>query len=840
MKKTLLIIVLILLQGIFCYPQQYGYKWVIKPSGTNNELNSAVFTNTSPTNFGLICGSNGTMLYSGDGLNTWTLKNTGTTANLNSLIKVFSGSNNYLCCGDNGTLIFSTNLGANWTQITTGTTANLNCLACYPYSTTYRLFIVGDGGLILYSTWTGTAWSAFTQLPSGTTQNLNSITVNGNLDATICGNAGTVLKSMNGGLNWFQTNSPTSQNLNYVNGYGSSFGVYGNNGVISYTNDTGRTWTQYPTGVTNNLFHSYSNFVSGSQGTVLLYDNWERIPTPVNVNLNYINYPYFFGGNGTILKYEIDTIKWQKKIDGNNLSTYQSFRGIFDQYKLTSNTPGFEWPIGSNKFMVFTTGLTSSCMINGQLAQTSCSYLGEYLPGAVQNGQYYYDSSKFRIYKIERSLGTSQADWQNWGYMVPYGAPYVDVNHNGIYDPQIDTPGVRNASQTMFVCLTDVNPTSHTSGEGYGGGITNPAMGIELHLTKWVYSYPSYNDVMFTKFELINKSNQTWNRTHFAIVSDPDVGNPSDDWVGCDTVRNMGYAYNGNNNDATYGANPPAVGYKILKGPVNKSVSPNVTYNMTSFNRFISAGNPPPNEYDPTGEPQGAYLLMQGFKKDSAAWLDRTQPTPWGSYKKSKKIFYGDPETNEGWTAAKGYIVNYGRDSVGTLNNEFLNDYRFTLGMGADNYTMLSGDTATIWMAQMVARGTSNLNSVTKLKQLSDVVQLYYESNFTIGIKQVSSEVPASYSLRQNFPNPFNPVTKIKFDIAKFPSFGGVPAGRGGLVSLKIYEITGREIKTLVNERLQPGMYEITFDGSELSSGVYFYKLVCGSFNETKRMALIK
>jgi len=836
MKTKILVVVLLFSSFNISFAQQFGYKWRIIPCGTSSDLNCAYITNNSPTTYGLICGSNGTILYSGDGLNTWTQKNTGTTANLNSIIKVFSGYNNYLCCGDNGTLLFSTNLGSNWTQLTTGTTANLNSLASYPTGTTYRFFLVGDGGLILYSTWSGTAWNAFTQLPSGTTQNLNSITVNGNLDATICGNSGTVLKSTNGGLNWFQTNSPTTQNLNHINGYGSSFTVFGNNGIISYTTNTGQNWTQYATGVTNNLFHNYSNYVSGSQGTVLLYGDWTRIPTPVTVNLKYILYPYFFGGNGTILKYEVDSIKWQTKINGNNLSTYQYIRGIFDQNKLSTNVPGFEWPIGSNKFVIFTTGLTASCMINGQLAQTSCSYFGEYLPGAIQNGQYYYDSTKFRIYKIEKSLGASQYDWQNWGYMVPYGAPYVDVNNNGNYEPMIDTPGVKNASQTIFACLTDINPSSHTSGEGYGGGITNPIMGIELHLTKWVYSYPSYNDVIFTKFEILNKGNQPWNRTQFAIFSDSDIGGSEDDWSGCDTVRNMGYGYNADNNDVIYGLNPPAVGYKILKGPVNKSVSPNVTYYMTSFNRTNNAGAPPPNESDPNGEPLGAYYFMQGFKKDSAAWLDRTQPTPWGSYKKTKKIFYGDPETNEGWTAEKGYIVNFGKDSVGMLYPEVQNDARFTLGMGAENYTVMNGDTAVIWMAQFAARGTNNLNSVTKSKQLADLVQMYYESNFTIGVKQISSEVPAQFSLGQNYPNPFNPSTKIKFAIPLCNSCGKNYQN----VTIKIYNILGREVQTLVNENLQPGTYETTFDASNLASGIYFYKLSADGFSQTKKMLFIK
>ncbi|MFZ4591485.1 MAG: T9SS type A sorting domain-containing protein, partial [Ignavibacteria bacterium] len=63
---------------------------------------------------------------------------------------------------------------------------------------------------------------------------------------------------------------------------------------------------------------------------------------------------------------------------------------------------------------------------------------------------------------------------------------------------------------------------------------------------------------------------------------------------------------------------------------------------------------------------------------------------------------------------------------------------------------------------------------------------------------------------------------------------------RGGLVSLKIYDITGREIETLVNETLQPGSYEVTFDGSKLTSGVYFYKLVTVGYTETKKMVMIK
>lgn len=89
-------------------------------------------------------------------------------------------------------------------------------------------------------------------------------------------------------------------------------------------------------------------------------------------------------------------------------------------------------------------------------------------------------------------------------------------------------------------------------------------------------------------------------------------------------------------------------------------------------------------------------------------------------------------------------------------------------------------------------------------------------------------------SLSQNYPNPFNPQTKIKFD---------VPAnvkGQTSNVKLVIYDLLGREVTTLVNEELKPGTYEADWDGSNFSSGVYFYKIISGDFVETKKMVLMK
>ena len=96
-------------------------------------------------------------------------------------------------------------------------------------------------------------------------------------------------------------------------------------------------------------------------------------------------------------------------------------------------------------------------------------------------------------------------------------------------------------------------------------------------------------------------------------------------------------------------------------------------------------------------------------------------------------------------------------------------------------------------------------------------------------VNQIGTSVPSSYILGQNYPNPFNPRTVIRCQLPVVSN-----------VSLKVYDIMGREVQTLVNERLQPGTYEAMFDGSMMNSGVYFYKLVTDGFTETKRMLLIK
>ena len=103
-----------------------------------------------------------------------------------------------------------------------------------------------------------------------------------------------------------------------------------------------------------------------------------------------------------------------------------------------------------------------------------------------------------------------------------------------------------------------------------------------------------------------------------------------------------------------------------------------------------------------------------------------------------------------------------------------------------------------------------------------------------IGIKNPSEKIPAAYGLFQNYPNPFNPSTKIKFSI---PSVGQRHAFD---VRLIVYDILGREIVVLVDQRLNAGTYEISWDASNYPSGVYFYKIVTDQFTDVKKMILVK
>jgi hypothetical protein len=96
-------------------------------------------------------------------------------------------------------------------------------------------------------------------------------------------------------------------------------------------------------------------------------------------------------------------------------------------------------------------------------------------------------------------------------------------------------------------------------------------------------------------------------------------------------------------------------------------------------------------------------------------------------------------------------------------------------------------------------------------------------------VKQIGKLIPTEYSLSQNYPNPFNPSTIINYQLPV-----------NNLVTLKVFDVIGREVATLVNERQEAGSYQATFTAKGLSSGIYFYQLKTGSYSLTKHMVLLK
>lgn len=1049
MRTRIFILLCFLFSVKFAFSQMFYHQWIQTQSPTNSNLNYGCFANDLPTNYWAV-GDNGTIIKTTNSGINWFSIASGTASNLYGICKLISNPTSLIAVGSNGTIIKSTNEGLNWQSVTSNTTQKLNAVRNI-ITSTYAM-IAGNNGTLLYTTNGGSIW---TPVNTGMTNDLFCISNNafGNRIFFIGGSDGKILKvsltypPIPPLFNVTVINSISGKDIKSIVAIDSlNFYIAGTNGLVYQTTDGGITWINRHTSNSNNInalvMRITNDFYVFENGGVIERTqnngtNWLPQITYTNQNINsaiFINVQKGFalGNAGTILTCYIPDTANTKKLDfmfGNRIKSYFENNGVFNQNTITANTAGFLWPDNDPyKTLIFTSGLNIAGMVNGVFRMSGASYTGEYWSGSINNFSP-YTNEYHKIYNIKNTDNCyNNIDYANWGYAVAQGAPYIDVNHNNVFDACIDIPGVLNASGTMFMCLTDGFVNRHSSSIGMGGG-TLP-MNSQLRMTVWCYSDSIVRDVQYIKFQVINSGQYSWQNTFMALFTDPDIGNTNDDYIGCDIQRNLGYAYNGNNYDAVYGIAPPAVGMRLLRFAVNRSVTPNDTLKLSIFGQSACGGCPAPNcERDPNGEPEGFYNMMKGFKKDGSPWMDPTYTPP----QPTKTIYPGDPETRTNWVESKGSVWNCGGTTGNIVDSNPPGDRRYIMGWGALNWVMTPGDTQVIVMAQLAARGSSNLNSVTKLKQLSDVALNYFNgiligksvsgivrfndnnqtvsngyvkalklnkengmittldsagiqsngsyiltnvpvdsiyigvypnstttpdyipgyypgvinwqqavkiypvnnlfnidiyvnriSNFStsnaisgrvfkyadggikdailyakigstfvqfgfsdyygiyhlssvpngilkvivhrigftsdsisvtvsnntvdsinfylnqmyVGIKKEEGAIPQSYKLYQNYPNPFNPVTKIKFNV---PTGSMILNETQNLITtLKIYDLLGREIATLVNDKLNPGIYEVTFDGKNLSSGIYFYKLSSGEFADTKRMVLIK
>lgn len=180
--------------------------------------------------------------------------------------------------------------------------------------------------------------------------------------------------------------------------------------------------------------------------------------------------------------------------------------------------------------------------------------------------------------------------------------------------------------------------------------------------------------------------------------------------------------------------------------------------------------------------------------------------------------------------------VNWSSLSSGTtqkLNNIHSFDINKVLTVGNTGTIMYTINGGTNW-TQQISNTTNDLKQVYFINSTTGYAvgttgTILKTTTGGVGIIRLESSVPEKYSLSQNYPNPFNPTTTVRFDLSK-----------NSHTKLTIYDITGKVVDVLINSELQSGAYEITWDATNYSSGVYFYRIETSGFVDMKRMVLVK
>jgi len=424
-------------------------------------------------------------------------------------------------------------------------------------------------------------------------------------------------------------------------------------------------------------------------------------------------------------------------------------------------------------------------------------------------------------------------DWNNWP--AGQGAPYTDVNHDGVYEPGVDIPGFPGADQTQWMVMNDVNPLLTLNLYG------SYPLGIEMQRTIWAYSQPgALQNIIFLSNKLINKSGVELDSVYVSQWADPDLGNSTDDAVGCDTALSLGYVYNGAAVDSNFlrsGLTPPSVGFDFLQGPVvpggagdtaifdGRLIAGRKNLPMRAFTFFVNAqqGASDPPLGSASGTPQW-YNYMKGLVGSTGL------PFPAAVTGGGKFCFPGDPVTNTGPTF------------IGPAKVSPPTDVRMVLSSGP--FTMAAGDTQQIVVAAIAGVGADYLSSISVLKANDKAAQQTYDTLFNApghvsAVKLSSAQTPYSYLVSQNFPNPFNPSTTIQYDLPALSR-----------VTIEIFDVLGQKVRTLVDEVEHAGSWQKAWDsrnntGSSVASGIYFYRIEAvavsgsaGGFNVTKKMVL--
>lgn len=332
-----------------------------------------------------------------------------------------------------------------------------------------------------------------------------------------------------------------------------------------------------------------------------------------------------------------------------------------------------------------------------------------------------------------------------------YLAPFVDTDGDNTYNPNAgDYPKIKGDQAIWWVINDKGNVHTATGGE---------AIGIEIQMMAFGFATANaINNMTFYSQKVINRSNNTLFDTYMGAWADIDVGNYADDYVGCDTIRGLGYAYNGDSDDETatgYGLNPPALGVDFFQGPVGDDGK------RLGMKKFIYYEN----DFSLRGNPEKAihfYNYLIGRWKDGSRMVDngRNGFPATASGPATDYMYYGYP----GNSASCNFANTFGWNEKSANNTPF--DRRllqsagpFTLVPGAENEII----TGVVW-----ARGyyDDQFGSVCEVLKADDIAQALFDANFQLltgpdapilKVEEYDQELLISWKYDKNVPsNNFN------------------------------------------------------------------------------------
>ncbi len=582
---------------------------------------------------------------------------------------------------------------------------------------------------------------------------------------------------------------------------------------IQYSTDGGNNWNTII-----NFYPAQLDTVTWSVPEIYSTDALIRIRDTYNHTIYDISDP----------PVKIITYRSTDYISANEIFMWMSNNGMNSHDPRTDGS-GFYWPGGDEATIsaIFEDGLVWGGKVNGEIRVNGSTWRQGLEPGYILPSGLPSDplEAKSKIFKLKKDWqyfppgaerDRYEFDYLNWP--VDLGAPWDDNNGDGIYTPGIDEPKIIG-DETLFFVANDLDTARSLFTYG-----SNP-IGLEFQVTTFGYNDDLLKDVVFKKYKIINKSTNTITDLHFTYWTDDDLGFAGDDYVGCDTILNLGFTYNGDNNDDEfYGTPPPAVGHMFVQTPIIESEPTDSArfdgrwkkgfknLPMTAFTFYINEagtpyGNPELGTYDGALE---FYNNMNGYTYIGNPVIDPNTNLP------TRLGLSGDPVTGTGWYEGNGW-------PGGSYSGQ--RSFCFTSG----TFNMAPNDTQEVVVAFLMKKGTDNINSVAVLKDYAVQIQNWYDNNFITDVDEKAPAIPTEFSLSQNYPNPFNPSTTISWQ-----------SPVSSRQTLKVYDVLGNEVAKLVDEYRNAGRYEVNFDATKLASGVYFYRIQAGSFMQTKKMMVLK